>query len=574
MRYSELFAPTLRETPAEAEVISHRLMLRAGMIRKTTSGVYSYLPLAQRSLRKISEIVREEMDRAGGQEVGLPIVQPAELWQETGRWAVYGDEMFRLKDRHQRDFCLGPTHEEIITDLVRGEVQSYRQLPLRLYQIQNKYRDERRPRFGLMRCREFIMKDLYSFDKDLEGLDESYQKMYDAYCRVFTRCGLKYRVVEADPGAIGGTGSHEFMVLAGSGEAEIAYCENCGYAANTEKSETRPQMWQEGLAPKNLELVATPGVKTVEEIAALLSLSPKDIIKTLLYETDQGPVAAVIRGDRTLNEVKLKNKLDCLWLELMEDERIKELTGAPAGSVGPIGLNGIRILSDSEVPLLVQGVVGGNREGFHYRYVNPGRDFPLDEVADLRLVESGEACLVCNEPLSITRGIEVGHIFKLGTKYSSALKARILDEKGQEQLIIMGCYGIGVSRTLAAAIEQNYDQDGIKWPLPIAPYQVAVVPVSWQDEEQRKTAENIYQQLQEKGVEVILDDRADRAGVKFKDADLIGFPFRITIGPKTLKEGQVEVKDRRSGEVYLKKIVEIADYFSDMIKRELEISRR
>ncbi|MDH7480322.1 MAG: proline--tRNA ligase, partial [Syntrophomonadaceae bacterium] len=451
MRATQLFAPTLRETPAEAEVISHRLMLRAGMVRKSSSGIYSYLPLAQRSLRKISDIVREEMDRAGGQEVGLPIVQPAELWQETGRWAVYGDEMFRLKDRHQRDFCLGPTHEEIITDLVRGEVRSYRQLPLLLYQIQNKYRDERRPRFGLMRCREFIMKDLYSFDRDQAGLDISYQKMYDAYCRVFSRCGLQYRVVEADPGAIGGTGSHEFMVLAGSGEAEIAYCDCCGYAANVEKAEARPELWQEGLNPREPELVPTPGAKTVQEVADLLKISPRDIIKTLFYDTDQGPVAVVIRGDRSLNETKLKNKLDCLWLELMDDQRIQELASAPAGSVGPVGLSGIRILADAEVPLLVQGVVGANREGFHCRYVNPGRDFPLDVVADLRLVEAGEPCPGCGEPLGITRGIEVGHIFKLGTKYSSALKARFLDEKGQEQTIIMGCYGIGVSRTLAAA---------------------------------------------------------------------------------------------------------------------------
>ncbi|NPV92010.1 MAG: proline--tRNA ligase [Firmicutes bacterium] len=569
MRYSELFAPTLREIPAEAEVVSHRLMLRAGMIRKTTSGVYSYLPLAQRSLRKISEIVREEMNRAGGQEVGLPIVQPAELWQETGRWAVYGDEMFRLKDRHLREFCLGPTHEEIITDLVRGEVQSYRQLPLLLYQIQNKYRDERRPRFGLMRCREFIMKDLYSFDRDEAGLDVSYQKMYDAYCRVFSRCGLQYRVVEADPGAIGGTGSHEFMVLAGSGEAEIAFCDNCGYASNVEKTETRPELWQEGLSPGEKELVATPGVKTVEEVSRRLNLSPKDIIKTLFYETDQGPVAVVIRGDREVNEVKLKNKLDCLWLEMMGDDRIRELTGAPAGSVGPIGLKGIKILAESEVPLLVQAVAGANQEGYHYRGVNPGRDFPLDVVADLRLIEEGEDCPKCGSPLGLTRGIEVGHIFKLGTKYSSALKARVLDEKGQEQLMIMGCYGIGVSRTLAAAIEQNYDEDGIKLPLPIAPMHVIVVPVSWQDEAQRSAAETIYQELNARGIEVLLDDRQDRAGVKFKDADLIGFPFRVTIGPKTLKEGKAEVKDRRTGEVQIKKIVEIADYISDIIKEGL-----
>jgi len=570
VRVSELFAPTLREIPAEAEVVSHRLMLRAGMIRKSTSGVYTYLPLAQRTLRKISQIVREEMDRAGAQEVGLPIIQPAELWQETGRWAVYGEEMFRLKDRHNRDFCLGPTHEEIITDVVRNEVHSYRQLPLLLYQIQNKYRDEKRPRFGLMRGREFIMKDLYSFDRDEAGLEISYQKMYNAYCRVFSRCGLKYRVVEADPGAIGGNVSHEFMVLANSGEAEIVFCDVCGYAANVEKAEARPEVIQEELSSLPLEIIPTPGVGTVEEVANFLNISTREIIKTLFYETDQGLVAVVLRGDRTLNETKLKNRLNCLWLKLAEDSVVREAAGASSGSVGPIGLKNVRIIADAEVPLLVQAVAGANRDGYHYRFVNPGRDFPLDEVADLRIVEAGEPCPHCTSPLGLTRGIEVGHIFKLGTKYSSALNAKFLDEKGQEKLMIMGCYGIGISRTMAAAVEQNHDDNGIKWPLSIAPFQAIIVPVSWQDEKQREIALSLYRDLLDRRIEAVLDDRPDRAGVKFNDADLIGYPYRITVGVRAVKEGKVEIRNRHSGEVRELSPQQAGTWLEEEIKRVLK----
>ena len=575
MRASRLFAPTLREEPAEAEVISHRLMLRAGMIRKTTSGVYTYLPLAQRVLLKIAAIVREEMNRADGQEVALPIIQPAELWQESGRWAVYGDEMFRLKDRHQRDFCLGPTHEEIITDLTRGEVHSYKQLPLLLYQIQNKYRDERRPRFGLMRGREFIMKDLYSFDRDEAGLEVSYQKMYNAYTRIFKRCGLRFRAVEADPGAIGGNASHEFMVLAGSGEAVVVVCEACGYAANVEKAEARPELFQAEQAPTVLEKIATPGVRTVEEVAEFLKINPKAVIKTLFYEAEftdkQEIVAVVLRGDRNLNEVKLLNRLGCLRVEMATEKRIQEVAGASPGFVGPIGLQGIRIIADAEIPLMVQGVVGANEDNFHYQGVNPGRDFPLDEVFDLRLVEAGEACPECGSPLEQTYGIEVGHIFKLGTKYSCAMQARFLDEKGQEQLIVMGCYGIGVSRTMAAAIEQNYDENGIKWPASIAPYQVVVIPVSYQDETQKAVAETLYEQLEKLGLETLLDDRLDRAGVKFKDADLIGYPFRITVGAKALKDGQVEIRTRLNNEDVRVKIEAAADYVANQLKQQLAV---
>jgi prolyl-tRNA synthetase len=573
VRTSQLLAPTLREEPAEAEVISHRLMLRAGMIRKTTSGVYTYLPLAQRVLFKIATIIREEMNRAGGQEVALPIIQPAELWQESGRWAVYGDELFRLQDRHDRDFCLGPTHEEIITDLVRGEVHSYKQLPQLLYQIQNKYRDERRPRFGLMRAREFIMKDLYSFDRDAAGLEISYQKMYEAYTRVFQRCGLKFRAVEADPGAIGGNASHEFMVLAGSGEAVVVYCSECGYAANVEKAEAQPELSQEDLGPSVLELVSTPGVRTVEDGTAFFGITPKEIIKTLFYEveyeTGRELVAVVIRGDRSINEVKLLNRLGCLRVEMASEAGIKEATGANPGFVGPIGLQGIRVLADAEIPLMVQGVVGANQDNYHYRGVNPGRDFPLDDVADLRIVEAGEPCPKCGHPLAESYGIEVGHIFKLGTKYSSAMNAYYLDDKGQKQLMVMGCYGIGVSRTMAAAIEQNYDANGIKWPVAIAPFQVIVVPVSYQDDQQRQVAEMLYEQLLNLGVEVILDDRLERAGVKFKDADLIGYPYRITIGPKALKEGQIEISCRFADQCSQVKVEEAAEWVANEIRQQL-----
>lgn len=565
-----MLAPTLRETPAEAEVISHKLLLRAGMIRKTTAGVYTYLPLGQRVIKKIIEIVREEMDRAGGQEVGLPIIQPAELWQETGRWAVYGEEMFRLKDRHQRDFCLGPTHEEIITDLVRGEVRSYKQLPLLLYQVQNKYRDERRPRFGLMRGREFIMKDLYSFDVDADGLEISYRKMYDAYCRVFTRCGLRYRAVEADPGAIGGNASHEFMVLAESGEAEVVFCQVCDYAANVEKAECQPQVEPAEVKHLKRERVFTPGVQTVEEVANFFKVSPKQVIKTLFYQADDQVIAVLLRGDRRINETKLKNLVKCLRLELADDATVERVTGAPPGSVGPIGLTGIKVYADLEVPFVIEAIVGANQVNYHWQGITPGVDFSLDVVADLRTMEAGEPCPKCASPVTVARGIEVGHIFKLGTKYSEVLGAKFLNEKGQELPMVMGCYGIGVSRTMAAAVEQNYDQDGIKWPMPIAPFHVIVVPVSTHDAEQMRVAEELYQGLLRSGLEVVVDDRNERAGVKFKDADLIGYPIRVTVGAKALKEGQVEVKKRQTGEQFFVPLPEAVDYIAKLVKEEIQ----
>ena len=550
MKVSELLAPTLREIPAEAEVISHQLLLRAGLIRKSAAGVYTLMPLAWRVIRKIEQIVREEMDAKGGQELMMPIMQPAELWLESGRWNVYGEELFRLKDRHGRDFCLSPTHEEMITSLVRGEVYSYKQLPLLLYQIQNKYRDERRPRFGLMRGREFIMKDLYSFDRDEAGLDLSYKKMYDAYTRVFQRCGLQFRPVEADSGALGGNNTHEFMVLAESGEAVVVFCpdDSCGYAANNERAETPDAAAQSGEALP-LQEVSTPDSHTVEEVCQFLQVGSDQIIKTVLYETDKGIVAALVRGNREVNEIKLQKAVDCLYLEIASGETVRQLTGAEVGFAGPVGLTGVQIIADTEIATMVNALCGANRTGFHLTNVNPQRDFKWDKLMDLKLVKKGDPCPHCGQPLEEARGIEVGQVFKLGTKYSEALQATFLDEKGETRNIVMGCYGIGVTRTMAAAIEQNYDENGIIWPMAIAPYQVAVIPVSSKDAEQMALAEKLYQQINQAGLEAVLDDRNERPGVKFKDADLIGYPLRLIIGKKTLEEGSVELKFRRSGEM-------------------------
>ncbi|MPL60670.1 Proline--tRNA ligase [bioreactor metagenome] len=549
MRASQLYAPTLRETPAEAEVVSHQLMLRAGMLRKAAGGVYTYLPLAWRVLRKIEAIVREEMDAKGGQELLMPIMQPAELWLESGRWNVYGDEMFRLKDRHNRDFCLGPTHEEMITTLVRSDVRSYRQLPLMLYQIQNKYRDEIRPRFGLMRGREFIMKDLYSFDRDEKGLDESYKKMYEAYSRVFTRCGLQFRAVEADAGAIGGSGTHEFMVIADSGEAAIVYCPDCNYAANVEKAELAPiEMEAEDLKP--LTEVDTPNTKTIKEVAEFLKISATKTIKTLVYQTEKGLVFALVRGDHEANEIKIKNALDCLALDMADEKTILDCIGGASGYFGPVGVQNIKIIADASVMNMYNAVCGANKLDKHYINVNPSRDFKPDFVTDIRLIQPDDSCSHCGTPLKTARGIEVGQVFKLHAKYSKALHASFLDENGKEKPMVMGCYGIGVSRTMAAAIEQNYDDHGIIWPVSIAPYHVVIVPINAKDSNQMALAEKVYSELNTRGIETLLDDRNERPGVKFKDADLIGYPLKITIGPKALNDNQVEVKVRRTGEVF------------------------
>lgn len=548
MRMSQVYAPTLRETPAEAEVVSHQLMLRAGMLRKAAGGVYSYLPLAWRVLKKIENIVREEMDAKGGQELLMPIIQPAEMWLETGRWNVYGDEMFRLKDRHDRSFCLGPTHEEMITTLVRTDVRSYRQLPLMLYQIQNKYRDEIRPRFGLMRGREFIMKDLYSFDRDEAGLNASYDKMYDAYSRVFSRCGLNFRAVEADAGAIGGSGTHEFMVMADSGEAAIVYCEACQYAANVEKAELAP-LTMMAEAPQVLTVVETPGTKTIAEVAAFLAISPEKTIKALAYHTEKELVIALVRGDHEVNEIKVKNLLNCMVLEMANEEKVSAELGSAAGYIGPVGLKNVKVIADATVMNMTNAICGANEADKHYTGVNPGRDFTADVVADIRMINANDPCPHCGAPVKTARGIEVGQIFKLYTKYSESLKATFLDENGKEKPMVMGCYGIGVSRTMAAAIEQNHDENGIVWPAAIAPFHAVIVPISAKDEAQMNMAQDIYTALQAARVEMVLDDRNERPGVKFKDADLIGYPLKITVGPKAVQEQQIEVKVRRTGEV-------------------------
>ena len=564
MRTTQLYAPTLRQTPAEAEVVSHQLMLRAGMIRKAAGGLYTYLPLAWRVLRKIEAIIREEMDAAGGQELAMPIVQPSELWKESGRWEVYGDEMFRVKDRHGREFCLGPTHEEMITSVVRDEVRSYKQLPLMLYQIQNKYRDEIRPRFGLMRGREFIMKDLYSFDKDEEGMNVSYQKMYDAYTKIFTRCGLEFRPVEADNGAIGGGHSHEFTVLAEAGESEIAYCSSCDYAASNEKAELRPlEAPEEEMLP--LEKVTTPECRTIELVAEYLHTPITKNIKAVAFQNEKDElVLAFVRGDHEVNDVKLQNAVGAIELHMASEESIIAANGMP-GFMSPIGINkDTKIVVDSTVMNMYNAVAGANEKDVHYKNVNPKRDFKDVIVTDIRLIKEGDPCPHCGQPVKMTRGIEAGQVFTLGTKYSEALHATFLDENGKEKPLVMGCYGIGVSRTMAASIEQNNDEHGIIWPRAIAPYEVVIVPVNAKVPEQLGLAEEIYDTLRQAGVDVLLDDRKERAGVKFKDADLIGYPLRITVGPKAIDENQIEVRVRRTGETlnfsredYMVKVLEL-----------------
>ncbi len=566
MKASQLFFPTLREVPSEAEVVSHQLLLRAGFIRKSSAGVYSYLPLGRRVLSKIEGIVREEMDRAGGQEVMMPIIQPRELWERTGRWTVYGDEMFRLTDRHDRGFALGPTHEEIITTLVDGEVHSYRDLPLLLYQIQNKYRDEIRPRFGLMRGREFIMKDLYSFDEDTDGLDVSYRKMYTAYQAIFDRMALRYRVVEADSGAIGGNESHEFMVLADSGECIILYCESCDYASNVEKAiskEDETAGAEVGMKP--LKKIATPGLKTIQDLVRELGIPEQQQVKTLMYYADGEVVAVILRGDRDLNEIKVKNYLNCGQLFMADEQSVREQCGAGFGSLGPVDLKA-RIYVDSEAARLKNFSCGANQDGFHYINCNVGRDFVPTAVGDFKNAVEGDPCPDCSGMMRELRGIEVGHIFKLGTKYSDALQAFYRNQAGDEKPFVMGCYGMGVTRTMAAAVEQNHDEDGIIWPMPIAPYQVIIIPVNVQKDDQLQAAADIYQQLLDRGLEVIMDDRDERAGVKFKDADLIGIPVKLTIGPKSLQENKVEVKKRWGTEVEKVDISQVADYVKTIVE--------
>ncbi len=570
MRYSEMHLPTGREVPSDAEVVSNQLMIRAGMIRKLTSGIYSYLPLGYRVIRKVEQIIREEMNKAGAQEVQLPMVQPAELWQESGRWTFYGKELLRFRDRNNRDYCLGPTHEEVITDLVRHDIKTYRQLPCNLYQIQTKFRDEVRPRFGVMRCREFGMKDAYSFDADEAGAEKSYEKMFVAYNNIFRRCGLKFRPVEADSGSIGGSFSHEFMVMADSGEDAIVFCEKCNYAANLEKAEIlKPAA--EDLQQKEqpaMESVETPDVRTIEEVSTFLNVSPEQIVKTLIFNVDGKPCAVLIRGDHEVNEIKVKNYLGAAELELADDEMIMKATGAPRGFAGAVGIK-TRVIADYSIMNLVNMVTGANKENYHLKNVNIGRDFQVESFADLRVSQPGDACPRCGGVIKFVRGIEVGHVFKLGTKYSKAMKAVYLDRDGKEKTMIMGCYGIGIGRTVAACIEQNFDSNGIIWPIPLAPFTVIVTPVNIKESDVMKASEDIYRELLACGVESIIDDRDERAGVKFKDADLIGIPLRIIVGSKNLAQGRVELKIRRSGENRLYETGKIVDEVRKIIAAEM-----
>ena len=546
MRWSRYFVYTLRDNPSDAEVISHQLLARAGMIDKVAAGIYTYLPLGWRSVDKLMRVVRDEMDAAGAVEVVMPSLAPAELWQESGRWQAYGKELLRIKDRHERDFVFGPTHEEVITDAVRRRVTSYRQLPVNLYQVTTKFRDEIRPRFGLMRGREFIMKDAYSFHTGAGSLDETYRAMERAYRRVFDRCRLRYTAVEADTGNIGGSESHEFMVLADTGEDAVVACV-CGYGANLEKATTRPiaapPAWP-GAVPAGPEAVHTPGTTSVPDVAAFLHLDPAHFIKTMIVETDRELAVALVRGDDEVNEIKLKNVLDALHLQLAAETKVEQVTGGAMGFSGPVGLKGVRVVADPEVMRLAAAATGANRADHHLVGVVPGRDFTPDLVADIRQARIGDPCPRCGAPLGIERGIEVGHIFKLGSKYSSKMACNFLDEKGQTFPMIMGCYGLGIGRTVAAAVEQNHDDAGIVWPRPLAPFEVELLALNPDQPAVREASEKLYGELQSAGVEVFFDDRDERPGVKFNDADLIGFPVRLVVGKKGVEQGQAELSLR------------------------------
>jgi prolyl-tRNA synthetase len=545
MRWSQYFINTLREVPADADVISQKLMMRAGMIRKVAAGIYTYLPLGLRSIQKLENIVRQEMNRAGAVELLMPAIQPAELWMQSGRWQKYGKELLRIKDRHERDFVFGPTHEEVITETVRDAINSYRQLPVNLYQIQTKFRDEVRPRFGLMRGREFIMKDAYSFHTSRDSLDQVYEAMREAYTRIFHRCSLDHVAVEADTGNIGGSASHEFMVLAQSGEDAVVSCPSCRYGANIEKATSKFFDDEPEPAPMvEMAPLHTPGTQTIDDVGRFLEKPTSELVKTLVFETENGPVMVLVRGDREGNEIKIKNYLGVTTLEMLSDTKFEAATGGPVGYCGPVGTKCKRVLADVSLKGRVNWVVGGNKRDTHIGGANPGRDFPEPEYGDFTTVFAGDPCPRCGNKLEIYRGIEVGHVFKLGTKYSEAMNCVFLDEKGERQPMIMGCYGLGIGRTVASAIEQSHDADGIIWPMPIAPFE-AVVTTIGKEEAVVRTATEIYEKLLAAGIDVLLDDRDERPGVKFKDADLIGFPLRIAIGAKSLANGQVEWSFRR-----------------------------
>lgn len=570
MLATKLYAPTLREVPSDADVVSQQLMLRAGFMRKTANGLYSFLPLGWRSIKKIEAIVREEMDRASAQEIMMPILQPAEIWKESGRWNAYGAEMMRINDRHDNEFCLGPTHEEMITTLVKNEINSYRQLPVNLYQIQSKFRDERRPRYGLMRSREFIMKDAYSFDVDEAGLDESYKSMYDAYTRIFTRCGLTFRPVEADSGAIGGSGTHEFMAIAEAGEADIVYCTKCDYAANIEIGKPGI-MKQDEEALQELSVVDTPNASTIEAVAEMLNLPLHKTIKAVVFSIDGKVVLAIVRGDHEVNEVAVQHAvLVSVEPEMATPEELEKV-GLTAGFISPIGLKqteDFAIVVDESVMETYNVCGGANKKDAHYVNINPKRDFNVEDIiiAPIRLITKDDVCPKCGGALEHAKGIEVGQVFKLGTKYSEALQATFLDQNGRPNPMIMGCYGIGVSRTLAAAIEQYHDENGIIWPRSIAPFEAVIVPINAKDEALMSTSQTIYTALQNAGVDVLLDDRKDRAGVKFKDADLIGYPLRITVSKNTLENNEVEIQIRKSGEALPCAIDSVADKVTELLQ--------
>ena len=549
MRWSQFYLFTTREVPSDAEVVSHQLMVRAGMMRKLAAGIYSYLPLGWRSILKLEAIVRREMERAGSSELSMPAIQPAEIWEESGRWSEYGKELLRMEDRHGRAFCFGPTHEEVVTDIVRRDVKSYRQLPQNVYQIQTKFRDEIRPRFGLMRGREFIMKDAYTFHAGEESLDEAYEAMHRAYCAVFEACELEYTVVEADSGTIGGSSSHEFMVVAETGESEVVRCANGDYGANVEKATTSLPAPGADEEPAELREEPTPDATSVEEVASSLGVDPQQVVKTLLYETDEGVVAVAMRGDREVNEVKLLNHLDVQQVALASEEVVRRVSGAPVGFAGPIGLaEEVRLIGDETVRGLVNFVCGANKGDAHFVGANWGRDADPSEWADLLLVGGGDPCPRDDGELVQSRGIEVGHIFKLGCKYSEAMNCTYLDENGESQTMEMGCYGLGIGRTVAAAIEQGHDDDGIIWPRPLAPFEVLLIALNPNDEQVREAAEGLYEELLERGADVLFDDRDERPGVKFKDADLIGIPVRVVVGARSLAEGNVEISARKDRE--------------------------
>ena len=551
MKWSQTLIPTLKESPSEAEIDSHKLMIRAGLIRRITSGAYAYLPLGTLVLNKVITIVREEMNRAGAIELFLPALQPLDLLEESGRLAVFGDDLITFEDRHGKTTALGPTHEEIITNIVKNEMNSYRQFPITLYQIQTKFRDETRPRFGVLRSKEFIMKDAYSFDVDYDGLNKSYKSMYDAYCRIFDRCGLDYIVVEADSGAMGGDVSHEFMVPSPVGEDILVRCLKCGYSANRERAETAP-IPQENHAPlQTMKEVHTPNKHTIQEVSDFLNVGPHQMVKTMIYISGGQPVAVLLRGDHEVNETKLTRVLGQETVALADRNTIEHVTGAHVGFAGPVGLK-IKIIADQAVSILRNFVTGANKSDTHLLDVNPDRDFKIDQIANIRYVTRGDKCPKCSHELDVSQGIEVGHVFKLGTKYSDALKARFLDANGKEKSLIMGCYGIGVNRIIASLIERSHDENGIIWPLSLAPYQVIIIPVNVNDTNSMGMANSIYDDLtNNEGTDVLLDDRDQRPGVKFKDADLIGIPIKIIIGKKFTETKELEIKLRKSGETYL-----------------------